>query len=390
MESYALNVGGGPGLSNPSSIATALKRLHDAGEGTGEARSRFDMVNVLNRIELEGLQTTEVLLGEDGGLGQPPLAAATLLIEPKFTRGGASAVAHVSELVGIADHRLALLLRLVEQARAAGCYKVIIDAPATEEALLTRAGFSRKEATMIAVLEAGDRGYSTSAASASPLHSRVPRRLAGEGALAEVKLRPLEESDGASGAQYVTMLEQLTKAPALSPEVFCKQLARVRRSAGMHVVLVAEQRLDDGAGAGGADAVTATRMAALSMAVGGDAGDVAAAVAAAARGGGAAGSGGGSSGGSSRSRLVGCGTLVLERTPLRSGGLRCHIEEVVVDTAARGAGIGRALVCSLLEVAAECGADSASLNCADENVGFYEKVGFRRAPDGVSSFALYF
>lgn len=74
--------------------------------------------------------------------------------------------------------------------------------------------------------------------------------------------------------------------------------------------------------------------------------------------------------------IVGMACLGVYRAPT---GVRAVIEDVVVDGAARGKGIGEALVCRCLEVAAEKGAAAVTLtsNARREDANrLYVRMGF--------------
>jgi GNAT superfamily N-acetyltransferase len=49
--------------------------------------------------------------------------------------------------------------------------------------------------------------------------------------------------------------------------------------------------------------------------------------------------------------LLACGTLLLERKLIRGCGVCGHVEDVVVDSAARGRGVGRLLLDALVALA---------------------------------------
>jgi ribosomal protein S18 acetylase RimI-like enzyme len=79
------------------------------------------------------------------------------------------------------------------------------------------------------------------------------------------------------------------------------------------------------------------------------------------------------------------GTLTLVMSPLPSG-LRAHIEDVVVDSAARGHGVGRALIDKALAVAAAAGARTVDLTSRPSREAanrLYEKAGFQRRDSAV-------
>jgi GNAT superfamily N-acetyltransferase len=76
--------------------------------------------------------------------------------------------------------------------------------------------------------------------------------------------------------------------------------------------------------------------------------------------------------------VVGALTLVMYPLPT---GLRAHIDDVVVDDAVRGRGVGEALVRAALERAVEVGArtvDLTSRPSREAAIRLYERVGFRR------------
>lgn len=77
-------------------------------------------------------------------------------------------------------------------------------------------------------------------------------------------------------------------------------------------------------------------------------------------------------------RIVGSLTLVLFRIPT---GLRAWIEDVVVDTEARRAGVGGALNEEALARAADAGArtvDLTSRPSREDAIRLYQRLGFRR------------
>jgi ribosomal protein S18 acetylase RimI-like enzyme len=79
----------------------------------------------------------------------------------------------------------------------------------------------------------------------------------------------------------------------------------------------------------------------------------------------------------SASGLVGTLTLVTFRIPT---GLRARIEDVVVDEAARGHGIGAALTRAALDIARSRGARTVDLTSRPERVaanGLYQRLGFQ-------------
>ena len=76
--------------------------------------------------------------------------------------------------------------------------------------------------------------------------------------------------------------------------------------------------------------------------------------------------------------IVGAATLGVFRTP---SGVHAHIEDVIVDEARRGQGIGEALVNHLLQIAREMGIKGVSLTCNPRRVAanaLYKKMGFKK------------
>jgi len=75
--------------------------------------------------------------------------------------------------------------------------------------------------------------------------------------------------------------------------------------------------------------------------------------------------------------IVGSACLGVFRTP---SGVHAHIEDVIVDEALRGLGIGAALVRDLLQLARELGLKGVSLTCNPRRVAaneLYKKMGFK-------------
>lgn len=76
-------------------------------------------------------------------------------------------------------------------------------------------------------------------------------------------------------------------------------------------------------------------------------------------------------------RVVGAATLIVEQKLIHGGHRAGRIEDVVVDRQFRRQGIGRRLIEGLCDLAAERGCYKVVLCCAEDNVGFYERCGFR-------------
>ena len=77
-------------------------------------------------------------------------------------------------------------------------------------------------------------------------------------------------------------------------------------------------------------------------------------------------------------KIVGSTTLLVEQKFIHEGGFVGHIEDVVVKKEFEGQEIGMKLVLSLLDVANEKKCYKTILNCEDELIPFYEKIGFKQ------------
>jgi glucosamine-phosphate N-acetyltransferase len=77
-------------------------------------------------------------------------------------------------------------------------------------------------------------------------------------------------------------------------------------------------------------------------------------------------------------KVVGSTTLLIEQKFIHEGGKVGHIEDVVVSKEFEGKGIGIKLVTSLLEVARAKNCYKTILDCKDELIPFYERIGFKQ------------
>ena len=153
-----------------------------------------------------------------------------------------------------------------------------------------------------------------------PPHAPVAAE-AGAGAAAAgdgYTIRPLELSDLSKG--FCELLAQLSPSPPLSEEAFRARFAELAALGADHLVLVAEE--------------------------------------------------------AATGRLAAAGAILVERKFIRRCGLVGHLEDVVVDAAARGRGLGERLVRRLVEHARGRGCYKVILNCTAELKGFYAKCGF--------------
>ncbi len=76
--------------------------------------------------------------------------------------------------------------------------------------------------------------------------------------------------------------------------------------------------------------------------------------------------------------IVGSTTLFVEQKFIHNGGRVGHIEDVVVSKKYEGRGIGIKLVNSLLKKAKALNCYKTILDCQDELIPFYERIGFKQ------------
>ena len=74
--------------------------------------------------------------------------------------------------------------------------------------------------------------------------------------------------------------------------------------------------------------------------------------------------------------IIGTATLIVEPKFIFNGGRVGHIEDVAVRAQYQGEGIGFKLVSYATEQAAVMGCVRTILDCSNENISFYEKVGY--------------
>ncbi|KXZ44003.1 hypothetical protein GPECTOR_75g727 [Gonium pectorale] len=104
------------------------------------------------RKEEAGSYRTVVI--EDGGR---IIATAAMVIELKFIRG-CGKVGHIEDVVVDPEYRgkrlgAMLIDALVDAAREAGCYKVILDCAEANVGFYTKCGLTRKEVQMVRYLD---------------------------------------------------------------------------------------------------------------------------------------------------------------------------------------------------------------------------------------------
>lgn len=75
-------------------------------------------------------------------------------------------------------------------------------------------------------------------------------------------------------------------------------------------------------------------------------------------------------------RIVGAGTLLVERKFIRQGGIVGHIEDVAVHPEWQGKGVGKLIVDALIGEARTVGCYKIILDCSADLVTFYGRFGF--------------
>jgi glucosamine-phosphate N-acetyltransferase len=77
-------------------------------------------------------------------------------------------------------------------------------------------------------------------------------------------------------------------------------------------------------------------------------------------------------------RVVGTASLLIEPKFIHSGGVVGHVEDVAVRVDDQHHGVGAALVLHLLDVCRGAGCYKVILDCEENVIPFYERLGFRR------------
>ena len=77
-----------------------------------------------------------------------------------------------------------------------------------------------------------------------------------------------------------------------------------------------------------------------------------------------------------KEKIVGAGSLVIEKKFIRDLGTCGHVEDIVVDKMYRGKNLGRKIIELLKSIAEVNGCYKVILDCAEHNVPFYNKCGF--------------
>lgn len=87
--------------------------------------------------------------------------------------------------------------------------------------------------------------------------------------------------------------------------------------------------------------------------------------------------------------IIGSLTIFIEYKLLRNMGKVGHIEDVVIDRKYNGQGLGKKLINKAVEYCKNKNCYKIILNCSDENIGFYEKCGFKKKENEMALYLTY-
>ncbi|KAK7050497.1 glucosamine 6-phosphate N-acetyltransferase [Favolaschia claudopus] len=86
-------------------------------------------------------------------------------------------------------------------------------------------------------------------------------------------------------------------------------------------------------------------------------------------------------------RIVGAGTVFIERKFLRGLGSVGHIEDIAVDKQQQGKKLGIRIIQALTHISENIGCYKTILNCSRDNVPFYVKCGFEEKECEMAKYA---
>jgi len=272
----------------------------------------------LAMMRSDALQEMVVIEDLDNGL---LCAAGTMVIENKFIHE-CGRIGHLEDVVvhyGLRAKGLGkrVVDRAAEIAKGHGCYKILVDCAEKNVAFYEKCGFKRNCVQMSRYFDVED----------LPLpEAQPPPAPAGVKAAVELgafRARPLEPRDKEG---FLKLLSQLTTVGDVSEAMFNEQLAKIERRDREHIIVF--ERLNPADRKAGEPEVLA------------------------------------------------CATLVVEHKFIHGGRCVGHVEDVVVDSSTRGTGLGKMMVGQLTDMALAAGCYKILLNCAEKNIGFYEKCGY--------------
>ncbi|XP_015793641.1 probable glucosamine 6-phosphate N-acetyltransferase [Tetranychus urticae] len=88
---------------------------------------------------------------------------------------------------------------------------------------------------------------------------------------------------------------------------------------------------------------------------------------------------------SNNNQIAGTATLLCEPKFIHQCSWIGHVQDVCVDEAYRGKGLGKIIVNCLKLLAQQVGAYKVDLNCSDAKIGFYSALGFKKE-DGQANY----
>jgi len=80
----------------------------------------------------------------------------------------------------------------------------------------------------------------------------------------------------------------------------------------------------------------------------------------------------------SQTKIIGTGTLLIEKKIIHQMGKIGHIEDIVIDKDYRGQGYGQLMINFLIHCGREKKCYKMLLNCQEDKVSFYEKCNFQQ------------
>ncbi|KAJ7472361.1 acyl-CoA N-acyltransferase [Mycena galericulata] len=86
-------------------------------------------------------------------------------------------------------------------------------------------------------------------------------------------------------------------------------------------------------------------------------------------------------------KIVGAGSLFVERKFLRGLGSVGHIEDIAVDKQQQGKKLGIRVIQALTHISENSGCYKTILNCSDDNIPFYIKCGFEKKENEMAKYA---
>jgi glucosamine-phosphate N-acetyltransferase len=86
-------------------------------------------------------------------------------------------------------------------------------------------------------------------------------------------------------------------------------------------------------------------------------------------------------------KIVGVGSVFVERKFLRGLGSVGHIEDIAVDKNQQGKKLGLRIIQALTSISEDCGCYKTILDCSDENIPFYEKCGYKKKENEMVKYA---